>query len=488
MNFKKILLLIGDIAVFYLALALTLIIRYQELPPTLERINLHLAPFSIVLALWLIVFLITNLYSLSFSRASLEFISTWFSASAINLGIAFTFFYIVPTGIRPRANMFLLAFSFFILQYLWRRFFLHLVSREAFQKNTLFVGSSPEALEIARFVADKPQLGYRVVGFYERQQQIRHCEEIIVPPDNYPDEAISGYARANEIATRRSDARNNKSAEFKIFPESEPLPSILEREHIRCVVLSDGDHDPRIVKDVFSALSKSVALFTLADFTELLTGKIPVTVIGEMWFLEKLSRKNMFWYESIKRVSDIGLALLAAIPSLITSPFIALVIKLTDHGSVFFRQVRTGRLGKPFHAIKFRSMRVDAERNGPQWATKDDPRVTRFGKFMRATRLDEIPQLWNVLKGDLSFVGPRPERPEFVEQLKKVVPFYNERHLVKPGLTGWDQISGKYHSASPKDTLEKLQYDLYYIKNRSLWLDVIILLKTVKTILTGGGR
>ena len=144
--------------------------------------------------------------------------------------------------------------------------------------------------------------------------------------------------------------------------------------------------------------------------------------------------------------------------------------------------------GKPFKAIKFRTMIKDAEKSGPQIAVKNDNRVTKLGKALRMTRLDEIPQLFNIIRGEMSFVGPRPERPEFVEELEKDIPYYRERLLVKPGLTGWDQISGEYHSASKADSLKKLQYDLYYIKNRSLFLDVGIILKTIKTVLSAVGR
>jgi len=150
---------------------------------------------------------------------------------------------------------------------------------------------------------------------------------------------------------------------------------------------------------------------------------------------------------------------------------------------VIFKQKRTGLLGQPFLAMKFRSMVKEAEKSGPQWAQKNDPRVTRLGSILRKTRLDEIPQLLNIIRGEMSFVGPRPERPVFVETLRQKIPFYNERHLVKPGLTGWAQISFPY-GASEADALEKLQYDLYYIKNRSLIFDLAIILKTIKTVLS----
>jgi lipopolysaccharide/colanic/teichoic acid biosynthesis glycosyltransferase len=168
-------------------------------------------------------------------------------------------------------------------------------------------------------------------------------------------------------------------------------------------------------------------------------------------------------------------------------PFIALAIRLDSPGSVFYRQERVGRREKAFYCYKFRTMRRDAEADiGPTWASDDDPRITRVGKFLRISRLDEIPQLWCVLKGDMAFVGPRPERPEFVEWLTKEIPYYGVRHIVRPGITGWAQVRYKYGN-TVEDAKEKLQYDLFYIKNASIGLDVLILFQTIKTVLLGRG-
>jgi lipopolysaccharide/colanic/teichoic acid biosynthesis glycosyltransferase len=165
----------------------------------------------------------------------------------------------------------------------------------------------------------------------------------------------------------------------------------------------------------------------------------------------------------------------------------AIAIKLESPGPAFYKQERVGKNGKLFTIIKFRSMRQDAEKHGPVWATKDDDRTTYVGSFIRKVRIDELPQLINVLRGEMSFVGPRPERPVFVEQLTEVIPFYSQRHLVEPGLTGWAQVKYDY-GASVEDALQKLQYDLYYIKNVSLFFDVWIILQTIKIVLFGRGR
>jgi lipopolysaccharide/colanic/teichoic acid biosynthesis glycosyltransferase len=167
-------------------------------------------------------------------------------------------------------------------------------------------------------------------------------------------------------------------------------------------------------------------------------------------------------------------------------PLVMLIIKLDSRGPVFYSQRRVGKSGRVFSVIKFRTMRQDAEAGGPQWAGLNDPRITKVGKFLRSSRLDEIPQLWCVLKGDMAFVGPRPERPEFVESLTKDIPFYGVRHMVRPGLTGWAQIRYKYGS-TVQDAIEKLQYDLFYIKNASIGLDLLIMFQTVKTVLLRRG-
>ena len=260
------------------------------------------------------------------------------------------------------------------------------------------------------------------------------------------------------------------------------------REHtIQTVVTSINPHsNPELVQSLYESLALKMQFYDLPTFYEKLTGKIPVTTIGHVWFLENLAEGDKSLYELFKRITDIALAALGLVISAPFLPIFALLIQLDTKGPVFFRQVRIGLLGKPFEAIKLRSMIVGAEKNGAQWAERNDPRVTRLGKYLRRFRFDEIPQLWNVLKGEMTFIGPRPERPEFVANLQTMIPFYNERHLVKPGLTGWAQINFQKGSTAG-DALKKLQYDLFYIKNRSLPLDIGVLLKTINLILTGKG-
>jgi len=221
---------------------------------------------------------------------------------------------------------------------------------------------------------------------------------------------------------------------------------------------------------------------------EQLTGKIPVKHISDVWLLREpflgLMRDN--YYIKVKRIMDVIIAVIGLILAMPVLAIVALAIKLDSKGPVLYRQNRVGLNERVFRLIKLRSMREDAESTAPKWADKDDPRVTRVGRFIRKFRIDEIPQLWNVIRGDMSIVGPRPERPEFVNQLKSCIPYYSLRHTVKPGMTGWAQVNYRY-AASIDETVKKLQYDLFYIKHMSFILDLRIMLKTIRVLICGIG-
>ena len=232
-----------------------------------------------------------------------------------------------------------------------------------------------------------------------------------------------------------------------------------------------------------------IQYYNYLEFYEIYENKLPVSNLSPKWFLENTGFE--IYYNSFnlkaKRILDIIFALLIGVCVIPIMIIAAIIIKLESKGPIFFIQERIGEGNKPFKIVKFRSMTTDAEKDGPKWATKNDNRVTKFGKFMRLTRIDELPQLWNVLRGEMSFVGPRPEREFFIKQLEKEIMYYNLRHTVKPGLTGWAQVMYPY-GASIEDAYRKLQYDLYYIKNHDILFDVKILLKTVTIVIFGKGR
>ena len=243
---------------------------------------------------------------------------------------------------------------------------------------------------------------------------------------------------------------------------------------------------PDIIDVFYKASKRNVQFINLATAYEEILKKVPLEAVNQLWFLENISRGQKRLYEFLKRASDLILAVVGGTVLLILFPFVALGIKFGSVGPIFYRQRRVGKGGKLFEVIKFRTMVQDAEQNGAVWAQKQDPRVTKFGKFMRKTRIDELPQVISILKGEMSIVGPRAERPEFVEKLKKQIPFYEERLLIRPGLSGWAQINyGK--DLDSNDTKEKLQYDLYYIKNRSFTIDMAVGWKPIKTVLSATG-
>lgn len=250
------------------------------------------------------------------------------------------------------------------------------------------------------------------------------------------------------------------------------------------VLLPDAPIDEEIAETLLQAKLHGQMIVDVRSFCEHMVHRLPVSQISSEWLLteEGFSLNTRGSLRRMKRVLDLCAAFILLV---CTSPIMllaALAVRLESPGPVIYSQRRVGLFGKTFTVFKFRSMRNDAEKNGAVWAMKSDPRVTKVGKFIRKTRIDELPQLWNVLKGEMSLIGPRPERPEFVEELEKEIPFYSLRHAVKPGVTGWAQVCYPYGS-SVDDSRRKLEYDLYYAKNMSLLLDIKIVLKTIGVIL-----
>lgn len=279
---------------------------------------------------------------------------------------------------------------------------------------------------------------------------------------------IAILGKGVDVEKLKEEIQKNKFLGFKLVPENkDPEIIIFSKE--------DSISKP---EDFFQ---KGIDFWSLDEAFEKILEKIPVRTISTTWFLENLREGEKKIYEKLKRIFDLILASLFLILTLPFWPIIALAIKIEDGGPIFYLQERVGKNKKIFKLIKFRSMIPEAEKEGAKWADVEDKRVTKVGKFLRRLHLDEIPQMINVLKGDISLVGPRPERPEFVEKLEKEIPHYNLRHIIKPGFTGWAQIKFRY-ARSIIDSFEKFQYDLYYIKNRNFILDLKILLKTFQLL------
>lgn len=266
------------------------------------------------------------------------------------------------------------------------------------------------------------------------------------------------------------------------------LVGVAQGSRVHRVIVAMPDRRGTLpVEELLDLRLGGVKVEEATSWLEKMSGKIEVDQLLPSWLIFAEGFRFSTFFRLVRRLLNFSVALIALIFSLPLLPFIVLAVKLGSPGPALYRQQRAGRRGKIFYCYKFRTMRQDAEADtGATWAADDDPRITRVGKFLRSSRLDEIPQLWCVFKGDMHFVGPRPERPEFVEWLNKEIPYYSVRHVVRPGITGWAQVQYKYGNTLD-DAREKLQYDLFYIKNASIGLDMLIMFQTIKIVLLGRG-
>ncbi len=306
-------------------------------------------------------------------------------------------------------------------------------------------------------------------------------------------EALREYGGENyNFVGYFDDTPRLRSTDFPVAAPVLPtstLVAINDRVGIDQIVLANPLQTVPLLSTLSLLHERGVQITPMFALYQDLTGRVPVSHLGNDYFvaLPAHVKNTARTYKVVKRGFDLLLALVMLVFTAPVIPLVALAIKLDSPGPIFFKQVRVGRGGRPFSIVKFRSMRQDAEAaTGAVWASDYDPRITRIGRFLRKSRLDEIPQLWNVFVGDMSFVGPRPERPEFDEELEREIPFYRARRAVRPGLTGWAQVSHGYGNTL-FDALRKVEYDLYYIKNESLYLDLLILLRTVAVVLKLGG-
>jgi exopolysaccharide biosynthesis polyprenyl glycosylphosphotransferase len=264
------------------------------------------------------------------------------------------------------------------------------------------------------------------------------------------------------------------------------LLSVVEREAIDHVIVAETNVDAKLTDLLLKCMKRKIRITDFNRFVESVAGKIPIESINAGWFFEELSSidKRYYWY--VKRSLDIFYSLIGICLTLPFLPLIALLIKIDSRGPVFYSQTRVGRDNRLFRVWKLRTMVQNADEGNIHWTTDNDSRITRMGKFLRKMRIDELPQLFNILKGEMTLIGPRPEAESLVEMYRRDIPYYLERHMVTPGITGWAQINYPYGN-SVEDTREKLKYDYYYIKNRGIVLDMIIFLRTIKIVLTGKG-
>ena len=329
----------------------------------------------------------------------------------------------------------------------WRSAYSWLVQHSFFRERVYVLGTGDRAERLVRGLSERSELGIEVVGW-----------------------------------------TGNLAGDLTRESAGEHLASLAQQHGVHRVIVAMPNRRGTLPVDELLALRLAgVKVEEATSWLEKISGRIEVEHLYPSWLIFADGFRFSAFFRMVRRLLNFSLALIGSILSLPLLPFIVLAVKLDSRGPALYRQKRVGRGGTPFYCYKFRTMRQDAEADtGATWATDDDPRITRTGKFLRASRLDEVPQLWCVLKGDMHFVGPRPERPEFVEWLSKEIPYYGVRHVVRPGITGWAQVQYKYGNTL-EDAREKLQYDLFYIKNASLGLDLLILFQTVKIVLLGRG-
>lgn len=408
---------------------------------------------SLAVIIWLAVLYFKGFYRLRQDYPSYQRSYELFKAFAISMLLTSAVFYLFPAVSVPRS----VAWSSGLLSLVglmgWRALYERLVPVQVAVRRLLIVGAGQSGRHIAQEIMARPAHAYQVVGFVD-------------------------------------DDAQKLAAEFegcRVIGTSLELPMLVQRHSIDSIVLAiTHDIQETTLKAIGDCIELGVMVRNVPQLYEHLSGRIPIEHISHYWFVQELDESNRQIYVLAKRMIDIAFSFVGLLVTALITPVIALLIYIDSPGSLFYSQVRTGKNNRTFRIYKFRTMVENAEKGGAVWARVSDSRITRVGHFLRRTRLDELPQLYNVIRGDMSLVGPRPERPEFVEDLARHIPFFHRRHMVLPGLTGWAQINFPY-GASVDDSKEKLKYDLYYIKNRSVFMDLLIMLRTVGVMINKTG-
>jgi len=446
----KILLIAGDVL---------LIIASFYLAPML-RFWVYLDPGTIfdgsdllAILMYPLVFYIFDFYSFEKRSGRTEFILRFALAVTIIHFVNTSLFYIFH--IRPYSTGLLgiSALLAFVSLAIWRLSFHHFMDPAAPLKVAI-LGAGKTGRSLYDYLSSRKD--YKVIGFVD---------------DAFDDEGGPVVGGA------------------PVLGNSSHLTSLVKRNDVDQVVVAiSGPVKPEVFRTLVDVKFDGVEVYEMPTFYEKVAEKIPVLHTTNEWlgYADISGVKKNVYNTKFKKIFDKAISVAALILAMPVMLMTAVLVRLESRGPVLYRQERVGRDEKIFELIKFRSMRVDAEADGARWAAENDPRVTRVGRVIRLLHLDELPQLWNVLKGDMSFVGPRPERMAFVQSLNREIPYYALRHAIVPGITGWAQINYPY-GASKEDALEKLQYDLYYVKNNTLFLDLVILFETVGVVLTGKG-
>lgn len=435
-------------------------LRFHDAAAAVREHVQPLLPKSLTFALVVVMTMIAlGLYQRSL-REGMEAMSLRLAASFLVSIVPLTLlYYLIPGLYLGRGALFLALLVALPFLLAVRFYFFRVVDQDLLKRRVLVLGSGEKASMISRLRRQTDRRGFKVVGY------------VHMPGD-------------------QDLAEEDRVEQEKVIRLEMPLPDYVRKQRVDEIVVAVDDRRNALpVDDILDCKMDGVQVLDLLSFFERESGKVLLDVLQPSWMFLSDGFDQGLLRTFTKRAFDIvfALLLLPLLLPLMVVVMVAVYLEDPRAGSILFSQVRVGRNSKPFTIYKFRSMTVTAEEDGvARWATKNDARITRVGSIIRKVRLDELPQIFNVLRGDMSFVGPRPERPEFVSQLEESIPYYRERHRVKPGLTGWAQIRYQYGS-SERDAFEKLQYDLYYVKNHGIFLDLLILLTTAEVVLWGKG-
>lgn len=438
-------LVVGDLLILVVSLVLTLFARYGEIDDIV--LALHLTPFLILFAASFLVFFVMGLYEKHTRVFKQDLPKVIIKSQFINAALAIALFYFVPSLIiTPKANLFIYIVISSVLVTLWRSKIAAGIIGKKSKERAIIIGAGGEIDELMSELNHNDRSG--LVCF-------KHFNPDLLPLN------------------------------------IEEITSFVERNSIRSIILASDD--PRvgaIMPSLYKLLFKNIEFISFYSLYEEIFDREPVSLVDHSWFIDNISANSGGTYSFVKRTADIIASFATGLVSLIFYPFVYLAIKLEDGGPIFIYQDRIGQNGKPIRIIKFRSMSGNDNGKYTSPDAKTVHHVTKVGAVLRFTRIDELPQLWNVFRGDLSLIGPRPELPSLVEIYEREVPHYQIRHLVKPGLSGWAQVYHKqhpHHGVNTVETKNKLSYDLYYIKHRSAMLDLKIALRTLQILMSKVG-
>jgi sugar transferase (PEP-CTERM system associated) len=466
MVFREAILILVDIILAAVALLTAVVSRFDatDFPSSVDRLTT-----SISLSLFVIIILFSShlmeVYAFEKNTRRREILINILFAAASSFSLLSVVYYLCPEVMLGRGVLLLSLGLFIVFQFVWHTLFWIENRRPRFTRRVLILGTGTLAAQLGEMIASS-------AGYF----------------------SLAGYASCSSSSVNGNSRSSDRDIDQTAVPPSEIIgdaEGLLESAtRVKTDLIVAALAERRGVfplRDVLKCKLNGIPVMDAPAFYEQVQGKLMLESITPGWFIFSSGFHRTIIFSFSKRTIDIMLSVTGILLTLPVFPFIALAIKMDSPGPIFFRQQRVGMKEKLFMLFKFRSMRQDAEQaTGAVWAGKNDPRVTSLGKFLRNTRIDEIPQLINVLKGEMSFVGPRPERPEFVEKLQQVIPYYSKRHFIKPGLTGWAQVRYPY-GASVEDAIEKLRYDLYYLKNIGPFLDTLIFFDTIKVVLFGKG-